>query len=143
LLYTPLKLIKIKWINMKKFSITILTLTLTIIIPLNKLLFTKTALAQSAKEFSVEISKRKVIGEKKIRVFQGDKLTILWQTDENVEVHLHGYNIKKEVVTNKVTTMVINTRATGRFPVTSHGFSGEKAHTHGKNALLYIEVHPK
>ena len=128
---------------MKIFSITILALSLIIITPLNKLLFTKIALAQSAKEFSVEISKRKVLGEKKVRVFEGDKIIILWQTDENVEVHLHGYNIKKEVVINKVTPMFINARATGRFPVTSHGFSGEKAHTHGKNALLYIEVHPK
>ena len=128
---------------MKIFSTIVLSLFLTIIAPLNKLLFTKTAFAQSAKEFSVEISKRKVLGEKKVRVFQGDKITILWQTDENVEVHLHGYNIKKEVVTNKVTPMFINARATGRFPVTSHGFSGEKTHTHGKNALFYIEVHPK
>ena len=128
---------------MKIFSITILALSLIIITPLNKLLFTKIALAQSAKEFSVAIIKRKVLGEKKVRVFEGDKIIILWQTDENVEVHLHGYNIKKKLVTNKVTPMFINARATGRFPVTSHGFSGEKAHTHGKNALLYIEVHPK
>ena len=128
---------------MKIFSIIILALTLTIITPLNKLRYTKTALAQSAKQFSVEISKRKVIGEKKISVFQGDKITILWQTDENVELHLHGYNIKKKIVTDKITPMFINGSATGRFPITSHGFSGEKEHTHGKNALLYIEVHPQ
>ena len=128
---------------MKIFSITLIALSLAFITPLNKLLFNNTALAESAKELSVEISKRKVIGEKKVRIFQGDKITILWQTDENVELHLHGYNIKKKVVTNKVNPMFIDARATGRFPVTSHGFSGEKTHTHGKNALFYIEVHPK
>jgi hypothetical protein len=127
---------------MKLFSTILLTLSLTIITQLSQLKFIKTAFAQNYKEFSVTINNRKVIGQKKVRVYQGDKLTIYWQTDENVELHLHGYNIKKEIVTNKITPMVINARATGRFPITSHGFSGEKKHTHGKKALLYIEVHP-
>ena len=127
---------------MKFVSIILLSLSLTILSPLSKLLSTKHALANSTKEFSVTINKRKVVGQKKIRVFQGDKITILWQTDENVELHLHGYNIKKKIVTNKITPMLINARATGRFPVTSHGFAGEATHTHGKNALFYIEVHP-
>ena len=128
---------------MKFFSLILLTLSLTSFSPLNNLIFTKPASAESAKTFSVKINKRQVVGKKKLRISQGDQITLLWQTDENVELHLHGYNIKKKVVIDKITPMHIKAHATGRFPVTSHGFSDEKTHTHGKGALFYIEVHPK
>jgi hypothetical protein len=133
----------IKWITMKFLSIILLALTLILFSPLNEPVLTQTASAENTKIFSIKISKRRVVGEKKLLVSQGDQITLLWQTDENVELHLHGYNIKKKIITNKTTPMQINARATGRFPVTSHGFSGEQAHTHGRNALFYIEVYPK
>jgi hypothetical protein len=116
---------------------------MTFLSPLNNLVFAKNALVESTKIFSIKISKRRVVGKKKLLVSQGDQITLLWQTDENVELHLHGYNIKKNIIANESTPMQINAQATGRFPVTSHGFDGEKAHTHGKSALFYIEVHPK
>ena len=128
---------------MKFLSIILLALTLILFSPLNKLVLTQTASAENTKIFSIKISKRRVVGEKKLLVSQGDQITLLWQTDEDVELHLHGYNIKKEIITNKTIPMQFNAMATGRFPVTSHGFSGEQAHTHGRNALFYIEVHPK
>lgn len=120
-----------------------LTLLLILFVPTSNLLVSKAASAESKNTYSVKISKRQVVGKNKIQIFYGDTITLLWQTDENVELHLHGLDIKKTVITDKITPMLIKARATGRFPVTSHGFSGEKKHTHGKGALFYIEVHPK
>ena len=120
-----------------------LTLSLILFSQMNNLILSETASAESKNTYTVKISKRQVVGEKKIQVFQGDTITLLWQTDETVKLHLHGYDIKKTIATNKITPMLIRARATGRFPVTSHGFSGEKKHTHGKSALFYIEVYPK
>lgn len=93
-------------------------------------------------ETTVNIEKRKVVGERVIRVKQGDEVTIRFNTDEIVELHLHGYDIEQEAKPGSVATMRFNARATGRFPVTSHGFGGH-SHGHRESALFYIEVHPK
>ena len=93
-------------------------------------------------EATVNIEKRKVVGERVIRVKQGDEVTIRFHTDEIVELHLHGYDIEQEAKPGAGATMSFNARATGRFPVTSHGFGGH-SHGHGETALFYIEVHPR
>ncbi len=93
-------------------------------------------------EATVKIEKRKVVGERVIRVKQGDEVTIRFNTDEIVELHLHGYDIEQEAKPGSGATMSFNARATGRFPVTSHGFGGH-SHGHGESALFYIEVHPR
>ena len=69
-------------------------------------------------------------------------MTLSWLTDEDVELHLHGYDIEKTVLKGKTATMKIEANLTGRFPITSHGFGKKKGHSHGKGALLYLEVHP-
>ena len=93
--------------------------------------------------FSVSIEKRKVVGERTIRVTQGDRVQLNWQTDEKVELHLHGIDQKTEVLQGAGGTMRFTAKATGRFPVTSHGFGNEAGHHHGPGALAYVEVYPK
>ena len=93
-------------------------------------------------EATVNIEKRKVVGERVIRVKQGDQVTLRFNTDEIVELHLHGYDIEREAKPGAGATMSFNARATGRFPVTSHGFGGH-SHGHHESALFYIEVHPR
>ena len=92
---------------------------------------------------SVSIEKRKVVGERTIRVTQGDRVQLNWQTDEKVELHLHGIDQKTEVLPGSGGTMRFTAKATGRFPVTSHGFGNEAGHHHGPGALMYVEVYPK
>ena len=75
-----------------------------------------------------------------IRVTQGDDVELVWSSDEPVELHLHGYDIALEITADEPGTMSFNARATGRYPVTSHGFGGE--HGHGHQTLLYVEVYP-
>ena len=71
-----------------------------------------------------------------IRVRQGDDVILRWSTDEPLEVHLHGYDIEKDLKPGTVTTMWFVAAATGRFPITRH--------RHGEEATLgYVEVHPR
>ena len=92
---------------------------------------------------SVSIEKRKVVGKRTIRVTQGDRVQLNWQTDEKVELHLHGIDQKTEVLPGPGGTMRFTATATGRFPVTSHGFGNKAGHHHGPGALMYVEVYPK
>ena len=92
---------------------------------------------------SVSIEMRKVVGKRTIRVTQGDQVQLNWQTDEKVELHLHGIDQKTVVLPGTGGTMRFTAEATGRFPVTSHGFGNKAGHHHGPGALMYVEVYPK
>ncbi len=106
---------------------------------------------QEGHVFNIEIKNRKVSGNSNvIRVKQGDRVTFKWTTDEVFMLHLHGYDIEKELKPGEVTTFSFKAHATGRFPITSHGFgppaSGEQKPTHPDQEeeiiLLYLEVLP-
>ena len=75
-----------------------------------------------------------------IKVGEGDRVELTWVSDESVELHLHGYDIEVQVGTDAPAVMTFAAFATGRFPVTSHGFSGD---SHGHDTVLYLEVHPR
>jgi hypothetical protein len=97
---------------------------------------------QAVKRIELVISERKVQREEKtIRVTQGESLELVWQSDESAELHLHGYDISFEVSPQAPVIVAFDAHATGRFPITSHGFGGQKGHGH--EALLYLEVYPQ
>ena len=97
---------------------------------------------EAVKRIELVISERKVQREDKtIRLTQGDSVELVWQSDEAAELHLHGYDISFEVSPGTPAVVTFEAHATGRFPVTSHGFGGHKGHGH--EALLYIEVYPR
>jgi len=94
------------------------------------------------KRIELVISERKVQREEKtVRVTQGETVELVWHSDEIAELHLHGYDISFEVSPEAPAVVTFQAHATGRFPITSHGFGGHKGHGH--EALLYIEVYPK
>lgn len=94
------------------------------------------------KRIELVISERKVQREENtIRVTQGESVELVWHSDETGELHLHGYDISFEVSPEAPTIVTFEAHATGRFPITSHGFGGEKGHGH--EALVYIEVYPR
>jgi len=74
-----------------------------------------------------------------IRVRQGDDVTLRWTSDRALTIHLHGYDIEKQVPSaGEPTIMRFTARATGRFPIEVHGAS------HGPEKVLgYLEVHPR
>jgi FtsP/CotA-like multicopper oxidase with cupredoxin domain len=100
------------------------------------------AVAQNASQrvIDVRLEHRKVVGpDKAIRVTQGDVIELRWTSDEPVELHLHGYDLKIHVGRDKPAAMVVEARATGRFPITGHGWGAGR---HGHDALIYLEVYP-
>jgi FtsP/CotA-like multicopper oxidase with cupredoxin domain len=88
----------------------------------------------------VRIENRKVVApEESIRVTQGNVVELRWTSDEAVELHLHGYDVKIHLRPNEPASMVVEAHASGRFPINSHGWGGGG---HGDEALTYLEVYP-
>jgi FtsP/CotA-like multicopper oxidase with cupredoxin domain len=103
------------------------------------------AAAAESQSFTLEIRARKVVGASRtIRVQQGDTVSIRWSTDEPVSLHLHGYDIEQVIKPGTPTELSFKAHATGRFPITAHGF-GDHVHkgAHGESTLLYVEVLPR
>lgn len=77
-----------------------------------------------------------------IRVKRNDVVKLAWSTDKPMSVHLHGYDIEKEVKPGTVTEMTFTARATGRFTIEPHvGKAASGGHAHG-DVLVTIEVLP-
>jgi hypothetical protein len=98
--------------------------------------------------FDLQIEQRKVnMQGDVIRVTQGDAVTLRWQTDEKVALHMHGYDVLLVAEPGRVAEMHFTAEVSGRFPVTSHGFGNGDgkghSHGHGHDVLLYIEVYPE
>jgi hypothetical protein len=77
-----------------------------------------------------------------IRVKQNDVIKLQWSTDKPMQIHLHGYDIAKDLKPGTVTEMAFTARATGRFTVAPHtGATPGGGHAHG-DALVTVEVYP-
>ncbi len=96
---------------------------------------------QPPRVVEVEIKGRHVIvPTSAIKVDEGETVELRWTSDEQVELHIHGYDVKLTLMPGAPGAIVIKAFASGRFPVTSHGW-GKGGHAH--DALTYLEVHPK
>ena len=101
----------------------------------------QTCLAQSAapvKRFEFQLAGGLLaVGDKTVRVVKGDTVELRWTSDRPVELHLHGYDLQVRANPDAPQVMRFEARATGRFPVETHGSSGRHA------TLIYVEVHPR
>ncbi|NKB58729.1 MAG: hypothetical protein GKS00_20565 [Alphaproteobacteria bacterium] len=88
------------------------------------------------------IKKRKLVEANVIRVTEGQMVELRWNTDETADLHLHGYDIEVKAKPGAPATMRFKAHATGRFPVTVHGFGNHHGGGHAEKTLLYLEVHP-
>jgi hypothetical protein len=81
-------------------------------------------------------------GVRTVRVESGASLVLAARSDEPIEVHLHGYDVKFSVAANARASVKFQAKLVGRFPVTAHlqGAAGKKAR---EPTLLYLEVHPR
>ncbi|HLF23853.1 MAG TPA: hypothetical protein VI565_08005 [Burkholderiales bacterium] len=78
---------------------------------------------------------------RRIRVNQGDAVTLRWTADRTTILHLHGYDIEKTVEPGAVAEMSFTARASGRFAVSVHvPTAGGHAHD---PPLTHIEVYPR
>lgn len=88
----------------------------------------------------IEIKSGKVVGTKSARVVRGDTVVLRWRSDQRLELHLHGYDVKTTVSPAAPAEMKIRARATGRFPVEIHG--QRESGGHGHKTIFYLEVYP-
>lgn len=90
------------------------------------------------------IKKRALVGKNTFRVTQGQTVELRWSADEAVELHLHGYDVLANVKPDAPAVMRFKAHATGRYPVTVHGFGGTHSHGggHSEKTMLYLEVYP-
>jgi FtsP/CotA-like multicopper oxidase with cupredoxin domain len=103
----------------------------------------RAAIAQDSPRRTIEvrIEGRKVVEPlAAIRITEGEVVELRWTSDEAAELHLHGYDLEIEVRPDAPASMVVEAAATGRFPITSHGWG---AGGHGHDALTYLEVYPR
>jgi plastocyanin len=115
---------------------------------------TAAAAAPTTARFEVSISNPIATEPDTLRVTQGQRVELVWSSDETVTVHVHGYDIEFEVKPGVPHSLTFSADATGRFPVTVHGFGAaphEHADEHAEHAhaadsdemtLVYLEVHP-
>jgi hypothetical protein len=91
---------------------------------------------RNLQRFELRIENGRVIDSQKvIKVRHHDIVEINWSADRRTLLHLHGYDIETTVEPSKPQLMSFVARATGRFPIETHG----RRH----NVLLYLEVHPR
>jgi hypothetical protein len=77
-----------------------------------------------------------------IRVKHNDVVKLEWSTNRAMTIHLHGYDIEKEIVPGATTEMAFTARATGRFMIEPHlAKTPSGGHEHG-DILVTIEVYP-
>ena len=55
-----------------------------------------------------------------VEVGEGDRVNLPLTSDEPVEVHLHGYDLEREIEAGETTTLSFEADLTGRFEIEDH-----------------------
>lgn len=98
--------------------------------------------AEPAATLRLELESRTLVGDSDtFRFREGEEISILWISDEAVELHLHGYDLTVPAAPGAPGEMRFTGSSTGRFPVTSHGSAGGESGEH--HTLIYIEIYPE
>lgn len=96
--------------------------------------------AQDVQTFDLDLIDGQVQGDiSSIRVTQNDRVVIRWRSDREIEIHLHGYDLKAVLSPNTIEELDFEAHATGRFPITAHGHHTD---SHDEPVLLHVEVYP-
>lgn len=77
-------------------------------------------------------------GAPTLRATEGDSVTIELVSDDDMELHLHGYDIVLPLAPGVPGAFAFDATIAGRFPVEPHHHGGGD---HG--ALFYLEVYPQ
>ena len=89
--------------------------------------------------FELEVHGERPTAEPRVlAVGQNDRVVVRLRSDKPVQVHLHGYDIERDVVPNVVASMRFTATATGRFPIEIHSKEAIK-----QRPLAYLEVRPR
>ena len=61
-------------------------------------------------------------------VTQDDTVSLIMTSDKVVKLHLHGYDLERQIAPGTTETLKFQAAATGSFPITIHTFSNGKKH---------------
>ena len=78
-----------------------------------------------------------------LRVTEGDRVRLRWTADAATILHLHGYDLEREVAPGRVTEFQFEAYATGRFPVEVHAHGDAADPSHDEAPLVVLEVYPR
>lgn len=97
------------------------------------------AAAEEVSAWTVEIRDGAVHPESAgtLRATEGNTVEVTWTVDEEILLHLHGYNVALRAGPDAPAVMRFEAHTAGRFPVEGHGYN------QGDDILLYIEVWPR
>jgi hypothetical protein len=62
---------------------------------------------------------------KEVSVQQGDRVTMSIRSDSRIELHIHGYDLEREVEPGETTDLSFEADLTGRFPMEDHETGSE------------------
>jgi hypothetical protein len=89
--------------------------------------------------FALDIHSEKPAAKPQVlAVHQNDHVVVRVSSDKPVQIHLHGYDIERDVAPNVVTSLSFAATATGRFPIEIHSREPLK-----QPPLAYLEVRPR
>jgi hypothetical protein len=104
------------------------------------------ASTQAAGERIVDIriaARKPAGGVRTLRARQGERIVLRVLSDENVTIHVHGYDAEQRVTPGTLAEIVLVARWVGRFPVTAHLPHASSDVHRREPTLLYLEVHPE
>ena len=78
-----------------------------------------------------------------LRVTVGDRVRLRWTADAATILHLHGYDLEREVAPGRAAEFQFEAYAAGRFPVEVHAHGDAAQHSHGEAPLVVLEVYPR
>ena len=92
-------------------------------------------------EFEINISNGVLTdGEQKLVVTKDDNVRLIINSDKDLVMHLHGYDIEKNVKANQETYLDFHAHATGRFLVNTHELADEvHGHHHSSHEKHSID----
>lgn len=83
-------------------------------------------------------------GMRVIRVNEGDAVTLRWNSDRPLLLHLHGYDIEWRVQPGSVASVRFVAKLTGRFPIHAHDAGArEGGGARDDSPLVYVDVYPR
>ena len=93
------------------------------------------------KETTIQIEDGKISnGIDVITLKKNDQVKLSFNSNEEIEIHLHGYDIKKLVKPNETSVVEFKAIATGRYNVTSHldqNGGNHHNHDHSEHGALF------
>ena len=79
-------------------------------------------------------------GEQKLVVTKDDNVRLIINSDKDLVMHVHGYDIEKNVKANQETYLDFHAHATGRFLVNTHELADEvHGHHHSSHEKHSID----